>query len=506
MARGGLINLAGMLAGGLLGFLVVVAVTRGLHTSGAGVFLEAVALFSILSGGVEFGADDGLTRMIARHRALGRSQDVPGTLVVGLTPVLAVGTVVGAAVVILAPQISHVFTHGHHVARDAMVPYLRILGVAIPLSAASTAMLAATRGFGTMVPNALIAGFGRPATRLLLVSMAVVAGVGSVGIALAWSAPIALALIAVTAVLRRSTRRDRGPSPAPASPPRDLRTLGSEFWRFAAPRGLSASFGITVTWLDTLLIGALLTSDRAGVYAAAGRFLTLGFLALGPVQLVLAPLMSGLLARGELERAGAAYRTATEWAMVPSWPIYLTLAVFAPFLLKVFGPGFPAAQGALLILALAGLFAMTTGPALTVLLMGGKSGWILAVSTVSLAVNVALNLLLIPHLGISGAAVAWAATIGLNNLAGLLLVRSLLGLSPIGPGVVAVGLAAAVCFGGVGLLIRATLGANLPSFLLFALISTGSYLAFLWRARRLLNLPELRAALRMRLRSAEAVS
>src|SRR6185503_3702716 len=106
---------------------------------------------------------------------------------------------------------------------------------------------------------------------------AVAAGVGSMGIALAWWAPVALALIAVTAVLWRSTRGDPNPSSAPASPPRDLRTLGSEFWRFAAPRGLSATFGITVTWLDTLLIGALLTSEKAGVYAAAGRFLALGF-------------------------------------------------------------------------------------------------------------------------------------------------------------------------------------------------------------------------------------
>jgi O-antigen/teichoic acid export membrane protein len=446
-----------------------------------------------------------LTRTIARHRALARSEDVQGTLLVGLIPVLAVGLVVGAAVVALTPQISRLLTHGHGVPRDAMVPYLRILGIAIPLSAVSTAMLAATRGFGTMIPNALIGNVGRPGTRLALVSVAVAAGAGSLGIAVAWAVPIALTLIAVTAVLTRLADRDRLGSSGRA-PSRDLRALGLEFWRFAAPRGLSATFGITVTWLDTLLIGALLSSERAGVYAAAGRFLALGFFALGPVQLVLAPLMSGLLAGGELERAGAAYRTATQWAMVPSWPIYLTLAVFAPLLLRVFGPGFQAGQHALVILALAGLFAMTTGPALTVLLMGGKSGWILAVSAVSLILNVALNLLLIPRLGISGAAVAWAATIGLNNLAGVTLVRRLLGLSPFGAGAGAVALAATVCFGVIGLLVRATLGTSMPAFLLFAFLSTGTYLAFLWRSRRLLSLTELRAALRMRARRAATAS
>jgi O-antigen/teichoic acid export membrane protein len=503
MARGGAINLVGMLVGGLLGFLVIVVVTRGLHTARAGVFLEAVALFSILSGAVEFGADDGLTRMISRHRAVGRSQDVFGTIVAAVTPVFALGLVASISVIVLAPQISSLLVHGRGVDSHALVPYARVLGAFLPVSAVSTAMLAGTRGFGRMLPNAVIANLVRPGTRLLLVSMAVVAGAGSVGIAIAWALPIALTFVVVSVILVRLAERQ---GTADRDGPRPVRDLAAEFWRFAAPRGLSSTFGITVAWLDTLLIGGLLTSDRAGIYAAAGRLLTLGFFALGPVQLVLAPLMSGLLAGGETERAAAAYRTATVWAMVPSWPIYLTLAAFAPFLLRVFGPGFDAGQDALLILAAAGLFAMTTGPALTVLLMGGKSGWILAVSATSLTLNVVLNLVLIPRLGISGAAIAWAATIALNNLAGLALARSLLRLSPLGPGVAAVALGAGACFGGVGLTIRLAMGPTLPAFVLFAVMATIAYAAFLWKARDLLSLSALRSALRSRMRRERAVA
>jgi len=72
--------------------------------------------------------------------------------------------------------------------------------------------------------------------------------------------------------------------------------------------------------------------------------------------------MSGLLASGEEQRARSVYREGTEWSMIPSWPIYLTLAVFAPFLLRAFGPGFESGQTALLILSVAGLLATTTGP------------------------------------------------------------------------------------------------------------------------------------------------
>jgi O-antigen/teichoic acid export membrane protein len=497
MARGGLVNLMGLIGAGGFGFLVVVVVTRGLHAERSGVFFEAVALFTILGGTAEFGADDGLTRMIPRYRTLGRTADLRRTIAAALIPVLVLGALAGAAMFAFAPALSRWLVHGRTVPRTALVPYLRILAPFVPASAVCGVMLAGTRGFGTMIPNALIANLGRPALRLLLVSLVVAAGAGSAGIAVAWSLPIALSLavawVSLTHLLRKAEGRDAGSGGG-----RPAGDLASELWRFAAPRGLSAAFGVAVFWLDTLLIGALLTTTQAGIYAATTRFLTVGFFALGPVQLVIGPLMSGLLAGGEERRARSVYKTATVWTMIPSWPIYLTMAVFAPFLLRAFGPGFQSGQTALLILCIAGLLGMTTGPCLTVLLMGGRSSWILAVSAASLTLNVVMNILLIPHLGIAGAAVAWAASIALSNLAGLALVRSTLRLSPLGPGVFAVGLAATICYGGIGLVVRLTLGASLPSFILFGVLATSAYALFLFRARDLLSLGELRRAIAAR--------
>jgi hypothetical protein len=43
------------------------------------------------------------------------------------------------------------------------------------------------------------------------------------------------------------------------------------------------------------------------------------------------------------------------------------------------------------------------------------------------------------------------------------------------------------------------MGPSLRAFVLFAVVSTAGYLVFLWRARRLLGLSALRAALRSRM-------
>ena len=49
LARGGALNLAGAVATGLLHFVLLVVVTRGLGAQGTGAFYEAVALFLILA-------------------------------------------------------------------------------------------------------------------------------------------------------------------------------------------------------------------------------------------------------------------------------------------------------------------------------------------------------------------------------------------------------------------------------------------------------------------------
>src|SRR5918912_11243 len=99
VARGSVLNLVG---------------SRGLGARGAGLFLEAVALFTILSNAGELGADTGVVRMIPRLRALGRGQDVRRTLVVALVPVGVLGIAFAAAVYMLAPELARVFFHGVH--------------------------------------------------------------------------------------------------------------------------------------------------------------------------------------------------------------------------------------------------------------------------------------------------------------------------------------------------------------------------------------------------------
>ncbi len=131
-------------------------------------------------------------------------------------------------------------------------------------------------------------------------------------------------------------------------------------------------------------------------------------------------------------------------------------------LLRAFGHHYSGGATALAVLSVAMLVATGIGPVDIVLLMGGRSTWNLFNVIVALILNVVISLILIPRIGITGAAVAWAAAILFNNIAPLIEVRAFLKVDPFGRAFPVVAASAALCFGGIGALCRLTAGQSLP--------------------------------------------
>jgi O-antigen/teichoic acid export membrane protein len=505
LARGGALNLVGAVATGLLHFVLLIVVTRGLAAEGTGAFYEAVALFLILSSAAALGSDIGLSRMVPRYKALGRFSDLRRGLSVGLWPVAAAGSLLGLATFVYAPELADVFSRHGEAETARLAEFIRTFAVFVPVSALSLAVFAATRGFATMRPTVYLDKIARPALQPLLVLLAVLAGSGSTVIALAYLGPYLPALVAglvwMGLLLRRAERRPGGedvPEPQPARP---LPQLVREFWRFTGPRGLAAVFQTTSLWLNTLLIGALRSTKEAGVYAASSRYLAMAAMAAVAIRQVLAPKLSELLARRSTERAGAAYQTTTSWMVALNWPIYLALLTFGPALLKVFGRDFAGGDVVLIVLSATMLAATAVGPVDVVLLMGGRSSLNLINTLVALGANLALNFALTPRYGLAGASVAFAVGILLNNLLPLVQVWRSMGLHPFGPGTGVAAALSAVSFGLVGLGLRALLGPTVTGFVAYAVLGCLLYAALLWRFRDRLEWEALSGILRRRSRA-----
>lgn len=479
-------TLVGSVASSVLGFVLTLLITHGLRATGAGILFESIALFMIVSNIAELGADTGLVRQVASDRATGRVGELRPLLRVALWPAGVSSALFAVAGLILAPQLARSFIHGANPA-DA-VGDLRALSVFLPAAVLTTVALSGTRGFGTMRPYVAIQSFVVPGLRPLLVAIALLAGMGAVAVGLAWALPLALgcfvSIAALRFLLRQAEERDR----SPGGVARPARAIASEFWRFCIPRGISVVFTVALSSIDVLMIGALRTAHEAGVYATAMRFLGVGQFSLQAASLAIAPQLSALIARGDRDRARSLFQTATAWLVLPAWPTYLILGMYAPLLLRVFGPQFPEGQTALAIMVPAFMIFVGTGNNKVALLMAGKSSWNLASIGLSVALNVVLNLILIPHLGIDGAAIAYAVSLTLDTLITAVAVWVFLGLQPAGRAYPVLAAASLASFGAIGLLGRLVLGAGIGSFAIYLVVASAAFVGILWRSRDLLEL------------------
>ena len=485
VARSGSLATAGAVVAAAGGLLLTLVVGRGLGPDGAGLFFEAVAVFTIASSLATFGADTALLRFLSRARAHGRVAELRRILLVGVVPVVAGTLLVTAALWIWTPALVSLVIHGRPV--DQAGQWFRYLLPFLVVGTLATTLAQATRSFGGVLPFVAVQNVLLPIGRPVLILIAVLLGWSALAVPLAWGALLIPALVVAAVTLARQVRRaERGGGTRP--PARGTGEIAAEFWRFSAVRGLAAAVDLSLIWFDVLLIGAVRSTAEAGIYATASRFVISGTLVMQAMRLAIAPQISGLMSTGQTERAGRIYRVATLWIVLTSWPLYLALAAFGPLLLGLFGRDFTAAGPALTVLALAMLVNLGTGNVGTVLLMAGRSSWLLANKTAAVIANVVLNLLLVPAHGILGAAIAWAVAIAVDNLAAVLEVRYALGLHGYGRPTAGAALAAAVCFGAGGLLTRSAFGVTAVSLIGYLAVAGAIYAAVLFRWRRPLHL------------------
>ncbi len=493
VARGGTFAAGGSALGAALGFGLTLVVTHGLTPTSAGRFFSSTAVFLVLQTFLSFGVGAGVVRFIPRFKALGRTSDIPALLVVAFVPVAALATIGSAALWLLAGPLAARVGHDDP---TAMVSSFHVIAALFLPGTLEVAAVEATRGFGGIRKYVLIQQIGVPLMRPILVLVATTLNFPLWGVVLMWLIPLVVALALSGLVVGAALRVLFGRALVWPARQTSVRAIGREYWTFTGARGTASVMEILLTWLDVILVASIVSASQAAIYAAASRFITSGTLVLQALRLTLATDISAALARRDLTRVSDMYRVATQWVVLSSWPLYLVMAVFAPTVLTIFGRSYAHGGTAMTILCLAMMVNLAAGNVGTVLLMGGKSTWVLADKSACLAVNVAMNLLLIPHLGITGAAIAWAATIVLDSALAFSQVRWGMGvagsLRSIG---IAAGLAVA-CFGVMPLLARLVFGRSVVTIVVSVLVAAAIFAVPVWRRRDELGLGLFAGALR----------
>jgi O-antigen/teichoic acid export membrane protein len=169
-------------------------------------------------------------------------------------------------------------------------------------------------------------------------------------------------------------------------------------------------------WSGILLVGVIRSSHDVGVYSAAWRTAFLLSWVLVSANTVAGPKIAALYARGEHAVVEGLARKTARAGTFAVLPVFVALVTFARPVLGIFGAGFGAGATALVIMAVGQLANVMTGPVGYLLMMTGNERLMRNIMIGAASLNVALQLALIPPIGIEGAAIATAVSLAALNL------------------------------------------------------------------------------------------
>jgi O-antigen/teichoic acid export membrane protein len=245
---------------------------------------------------------------------------------------------------------------------------------------------------------------------------------------------------------------------------------------------------IVIQRLDIVLVGILRGPADAAVYTAATRFLVVGQLGNMAIGMAAQPQLAHLFAVRDRRSANAVYQATTAWLIILTWPLYLLAVIYGPAVLTIFGHSYRAGSGVMVILGLTMLLTTACGQVDVVLTTAGRSSWSLANWLLAVAINVGVDLALIPGHGIFGAAIGWAVALAVMNLVMLAEVGAIVRVSPFGRGCLAASVLAAASFGAVPFGLRMLAGPGPAVSAVAVLLGCAVFAIGLWRLRRTLQL------------------
>lgn len=222
----------------------------------------------------------------------------------------------------------------------------------------------------------------------------------------------------------------------------------SKLLRVSMPMFLSGFSYVVILYFDRFMIAYYLEDTaQVGVYHAAATIAIQMNIVLASCIAMFAPMITEAYQKEDMELFSSLFRSVSRWAFLLSFPLLVIVSINAEFLMSLFGSEFTNGAQLLVILAAAQAYNIFTGPVGIVLQMTGRQKVDLYINLVLVAVNVTLNIMLIPRFGVSGAAFATLISVVLVHSFRLYMVKRALGIQPFDRRLVILGVITAFVLG-----------------------------------------------------------
>jgi O-antigen/teichoic acid export membrane protein len=420
----------------LLGITSTILLSRLLGPGGLGKFRLGSVVVQLVTAFCVLGMDRALLRYLPILEA--RGENGTKLLITGSSAVFIMSLILSMVLLLAAPAVATFYFHS-----PEMTSVIRLFSLQVPVLALfrffAGAVTAAKRfDFASKITNIL-----SPAVFLFLLTLLALISPSLNGTIAARIVGQLAAGAFLAAFLVQHCRKLRQTGPSTPGTFKGYLLLSIPLFVIGLGYNL-------LNQMQTIMLGHFVSSSEVGIYSVALKvsgFVIIGLEILLPI---VAPLFAQFRAAHDNRSLETLFGATTKWLCYSALVIFAGIVIFRIEVLHVFGKGFTAGSTILVILAVGQLINAATGPTGVLLTMTGRQKLELANIVSMVAVNFVLNLLLIPKLGMTGAAIAAAVSIATINGFKLVQVYMLFGFQAFNlnyfKGIVAIGAGGVVAY------------------------------------------------------------
>jgi O-antigen/teichoic acid export membrane protein len=453
------------------GYLFKIYVARTLGAEALGVYTLGMTAGGLVSIVGAAGVPQTASRFVAIYASSGETRKLGRFLWFGALTLLVTNSLVACAMVAGRRWIAYRLYH-----TPVLAGYMHFFAAIMVLGALTTFLGQALAGYKDVARRTVITNFiGTPATMVISVALLSL-GFGLWGylVAQVASAVLVMGLLAraVWKLTPKAPKQTVSTSQSPGLP-----LFEKEVISFAVVLFGMQALEFVSGQSDRIMLGIYLNAREVGIYSVAASMVAFVGLFLQSINQIFAPTIAELFAKGEHEMLLRLYQTLTKWSLGLTIPLALGIMIFAKPLMGIFGPDFREGWPVLAVATVGQLVSCGVGSVGLLLLMSDQQNRMVRAQAITVFLTLGLNFLLIPRLGLIGAAIATAATNTSLNLLWFRDVRNRLSLLPSGQGYVSLLLPTAVTIF-VLVLVRTFLKSHVPDVVLVMIALSVGYVAF----------------------------
>jgi len=405
IVRGAGIVFIGLVLSSLIGFFFRLVVARSFGPDEYGKLTLAMTLVSLGTAISVIGLDAGLQRYLAYFIAKKNKRKILGTIKSSFVISFIISLFVSALAFIFSEQIASNFFHNVELA-----PLFRIFSLVIPFNAALALIKSIFLSFKKAEYKVFVESFGEQLLKLILTLIVIYVGGTISGVSIAYLAVICLVAVSSFLILQLKVFKVFNSNTKPVYNYKLLLV-------FSFPLLLSRIFSLVMGWSDTFLLGYFKNETYVGLYNVAlplAGALIIFFTAFGSLFY---PIITELYAKKKINEVKKVYSVILKWIFLVTFPAFMLMVLFPTEIIRIlFGSEYLEAAGVLVILAIGYFVHAIIGPALLGLQTLKKTKYIFYITFSMAILNIFLNILLIPILGLMGAAIATTTTLIITHL------------------------------------------------------------------------------------------